>query len=289
MSGDDQHTALDAPTDTAVGRPGAAGGAGDAASDPVERPSWWVCIASAAPVVGIMATLFPIAPLWTVAWFLGITLVLKFSPLGPRWLRFERSALLSGLVAHPAVLRHPRLTAFVAFAIPALLVSAVLVELSGPAYLWNAGVLWVSSLFGYLVWTVVVELRAAGHRVRWWNLWLAMTIITTVFILVGGPARTRWAYCKDQLTDAVEQGVPVSDSDVGRVCWPDATERVVDGQTRLYTSFYDEEGPDAGEGLVYSPDGAIEMAGGLQLLIALPGGWYWFETGSPVHDFWLDT
>ena len=251
------------------------------------HPSWGVCIASAAPVVGLLSILFPLAPFWAIVWMLGIVLLLRFTPLGSRWLQTEKSALLSGFVAHPVILRHPRLTAVALFALPIVIVVAVMWQFSDPNYLWNGGVLWISSIFGYLAWTVAIELRAAGHQARWWNTWLTLMVLTTAFVVVGGPARARWAYCEDKLADAVTSGEQVTKANTGRFCWWDAEQLVVDGQTRLYTD-QDDQNAAEGEGLVYSPDGAIEKAGGIEVLIDLGEGWYWFETGSPVRNFWFD-
>lgn len=254
---------------------------------PHRRPSWGLCIASAAPVVGLLSILFPLAPFWALMWMLVICLVLRFTPLGGRWLQTERLALVSGLVAHPAILRHPRLTGVALFAVPMVLVIAVVWQFSDPNYQWNGGVLWISSIFGYLAWTVAIELRAAGHQARWWRPWLTLMVITTVFVLVGGPARARWAYCDDKLSAAVQSGEQVTKANTGRFCWWDADQQIVDGQVRLYTET-DDEHPGEGEGLAYSPDGAIEMSGGLDLLIKLGDGWYWFETGTPVRNFWFE-
>ena len=91
-------------------------------------------------------------------------------------------------------------------------------------------------------------------------------------------------------TVAAHQVVGFDDAAAGRWCWPDADARTVDGDLRLYTDVDDSpDAPaDSGSGLVYSPTAAVEQAGNIRVLVPLGSDWYWFETGSPVRDFWFD-
>lgn len=258
------------------------------------HPGWGWSIASATLVVGLAAFFFPLAPFWTLLWLAALSLVLGLTPLGAKWVITQQSALLAD-VTHPALTRHPRLVAATVFVLPTLLVPGVAWDLSDPGQRWNGGALWAIAVFGFLVRTVVEELRAAGHRSRWWKPWLLITIVAGVMVLAGVPARARWAHCAPLLQAAVEAApsldrVDVSSEGTDRWCWTNADVRVVDGELRLYTGVDDAaDAPvNAGEGIVFSPDGAIETAGGVRVLVALGDGWYWFETGSPVRNFWFD-
>lgn len=253
------------------------------------RPGWGWSIATATLVVGIVAFFFPLAPFWTLWWLLALVLVLRLSPIGARWIETQRTALLADLVTHSAVVRHPRLVAVAVFVLPTLLAPGVIWDLSDPVDRWNGGALWAMAVFGFLVRTLVEELRRAGHRARWWITWLAATIAIGTAVLWGLPAHVRWDYCRPLLTDAVNRAVGDIDDGV-RWCWDDAEVRVVDDEIRLYTDTIRDDGQpsDAGSGLVFSTDGSIVTAGGIRTLVDLGGGWYWFETGSPLRDYWFD-
>lgn len=242
------------------------------------HPGWGWSIASASLVVGLVAFFFPLAPFWTLLWLAALTVLFGLTPLGERWVITQRSALLSDVVAHPSVSNHPRLVAAAVFIVPAVLVPGVAWDLSDPGQRWNGGALWGIAVFGFLVRSMVEELRSAGHRARWWFVWLALAIVLGGLMLVGAPGRIRWAYCESRMNDG------------GTLCWGDAARRVVGGDQRYYFDIDDSPGalPDAGEGLVYSPTRAIETAGVVRVLVPLGDGWYWFETGSPVRDFWFD-
>lgn len=266
----------------------------DPALRDTSHPGWGWSIASAALVVGLVAFFFPLAPFWSLFWLAGLTLVFALTPLGAKWVITQQSALLAE-VSHPVVTRHPRAVAVTVFVLPALLVPGVAWDLSDPGQLWNGGALWAIAVFGFLVRTVVEELRDSGHPARWWKPWLAVTIVAGTLALVGAPARLRWQHCAPLLRAAVDAApspdqVDVSAASTDRWCWTDADVRVVDDQVRLYTAFDDgaDAPPDAGEGMVFSPDRAIESAGDVRVLVDLGDGWYWFETGSPLRDFWFD-
>jgi uncharacterized membrane protein HdeD (DUF308 family) len=269
-------------------------GSADTASRAETHPGWGWSIASATLVVGLAAFFFPLAPFWTLLWLAALSLVFGLTPLGAKWVITQRSALLAD-VTHPALTRHPRLVAVVVFVLPTLLVPGVAWDLSDPGQRWNGGALWAIAVFGFLVRTVVEELRAAGHRARWWKPWLLITIVAGMLVLVGAPARARWAHCEPLLRAAVDaapslEQVDVSTDATDRWCWTNADLRVVDGDLRLYTDIDDaaDAPANAGEGIVFSPDRSVETAGGVRVLIGLGDGWYWFETGSPVRRFWFD-
>lgn len=266
----------------------------DTATRGDRHPGWGWSLASATLVVGLAAFFFPLAPFWTLLWLAALSLVFGLTPLGAKWVITQQSALLAD-VTHPALTRHPRLVAAVVFVLPTLLVPGVAWDLSDPGQRWNGGALWAIAVFGFLVRTVVEELRAAGHRARWWKPWLAITIVAGVLVLAGAPARARWSHCAPLLRAAIEAApspemVDVSADSTDRWCWTDADVRVVDGEVRLYTDLDDaiDAPPNSGEGIVFSPDAAVESAGEVRVLVPLGDGWYWFETGSPVRDFWFD-
>ena len=251
------------------------------------RPSWNWVIGSSALAVGLIAFFFPVAPLWTIIGLVIVALILRFTRVGARWVQDERSAMFTGLVNHPAMLRHHNLVAATLFILPLLVLPGVAWALSGPSVQWNGGAMWIVALFGFVVFAIAQEQRAAGMKARWWQAWVVFASVMAVFLVVGGPARLRWAYCESRLTRVVSRGDEVTEENTGRFCWHDVPQKVVDGQTRLYTE--DGEGDSLdGKGLVYSPDRAIELTGGIRLLIDLGDGWYWFETGTTVRSFWLD-
>jgi len=254
---------------------------------PTPRPGWGWSLASASLAVGFVAIFFPVAPFWCLVWLAIIALVLRLTPVGSRLVQRERSALLSGLAASPHVTERPRLVAVLAFLPVPIIAGSLAWDLSDPSDLWNGGILFVAAMFGFLVWTVVQELRGAGQPARWWAPWVVLTSLLGAFFLVGGPSRVRWAYCEDRLTRVVAAGGDVTEANTGSACWHDAVQREEDGQVRLYLEMGEPDG-SGGEGLVYSPDRSVEQAGGLRELIDLGGGWYWFETGSPVRSFWFD-
>lgn len=257
---------------------------------PSRHPGWGWAIASAALIVGLVAFFFPLAPFWTLLWFTALVLLLGLTPLGERWVITQQSALLSEVGTHPFITRHPRLVAIGVFVLPALLSPGIAWDLSDAGQRWNGGALWAIAVFGFLVRTVVEELRRSGRPARWWTAWFAITLVLGGFMLVGGPARVRWSHCESVLTGAVTSTGGFSTDQLDRWCWPDADTRMVDGQLRLYTDTDDSpDAPvDSGSGLVYSPDAAIEHAGDVRVLVPLGDDWYWFETGSPVRDFWFD-
>ncbi|MFM7253267.1 MAG: hypothetical protein ACKO27_09420 [Ilumatobacteraceae bacterium] len=254
------------------------------------RPGWGWAIASAALIVGLAAFFFPLAPFWTLLWLVALAVVLQLTPLGTRWVVTQQSALLSEVGTHPLITRHPRLVASAVFVLPAVLAPGIAWDLSDPGQRWNGGALWAMAVFGFLVRTAVEELRRTGHPARWWSSWLALTLVIGGFVLVGGPARARWAHCDAAMTAAARADLDFSADATGRWCWGDAVVRTVDGGLRLYVEVDDSpEAPaDSGTGLAYSPDGTIETAAGIRALVPIGDGWYWFETGSPVRSFWFD-
>jgi len=253
-----------------------------------DRPGWGWSITSAAFIVGFAAIFFRVPPFWYLLWLGVLIVVIRLTPLGERTVQREQSALLAGLVPSQRITSRPLLTAVAAFLPLLVILPAFSWDLSDPADLWNGGILCPIAVFGLLTWTVVQELRATGHRARWWTAWVVLAVLVAGFFLVGGPARLRWNYCKDRLTTVVAAGGEVTSDNTGALCWHDAEQRVVDGDIRLYTDAGDTDGNDAA-GLVYSPDGAVERSGDIRSLIDLGGGWYWFETGSLVRDFWFDS
>lgn len=274
----------------------------DGAAPP--RPGWGWAIGSATLVVGFVAFFFPVAPFWAIVWWSALTALLGHTALGHRWVITERSGLLSEMAAHPWIARHPRLVTGAMFAAPALLVPGIVWDLSDAGQRWNGGALWAVAVFGFLARTGVEALRAAGHRARWWPLWVVLAVTIGGFVVVGGPARVRWAGCESALTAAVR--TPARDDGDGVLeandldlsagttrawCWRDARVRIVDGEVRLYTAVGQatRSGVDApGEGLAYSPSGNILAAGGISRLVPLGDDWYWFETGTPLRNFWFD-
>jgi len=251
------------------------------------RPGVGWSLASAALVVGSGSLLFSIAPFWCLFWLVAITAGLRYTPIGAKVARREREALLGGLSRNGLVTRWPLATAAVAFLLPIAMLVGLSPDLSDPSDQWNGGILFVVAVIGFLTWLVVLELRVAGRRARWWGAWVTLACVVAGFMLVGGPARVRWAHCVDRLTTVVEAGNDVTESNTGRFCWHDADQRTVDGQVRLYLDRGDGSGEGA-SGLVYSPDGAVESAGDVRSLIDLGDGWFWFETGSLVRNFWFD-
>jgi hypothetical protein len=143
----------------------------------------------------------------------------------------------------------------------------------------TAGGCWVG-------WSFAQHGRAIGRPIRWFRAWLVVCLAVGLFHTFGGPFHARWAYCESRLTDAVTTHSPIDSDSVGWLCWPDTNERVVDDETRLY--FDGGVNSTSGSGLVYSPDGTIEHAGGLKALRDLGDGWYWFETGSVLRNIWID-
>lgn len=254
------------------------------------RPGWGWAIASAALIVGLAAYFFPLAPFWTLLWLVTLVLLLRLTPLGHRWVITQQSALLSEVGTHPLITRHPRLVAVAVFALPVVLAPGIAWDLSDPGQRWNGGALWAMAVFGFIVRTVVEELRRSGRPARWWKPWLALTLALGGLVLVGGPARIRWAECDGPMTVAATTDLDFSREATGRWCWDGAEQRMVDGVLRLYVSTDDapDAPPDSGEGLAFSPDGRITTSGGIRTLVPLGDGWYWFETGSPVHSFWFD-
>lgn len=181
--------------------------------------------------------------------------------------------------------RRPRLL-MVLFAVFPLALAINAWETAGPDDQWNTLAAAITAAGCWVGWSFSVHGKAIGRPLRWFPAWLALCVAIGVFHTVGGPFHVRWAYCQSRLTDAVTSGATVNKSSVGWMCWPDSTQREVDGQTRLYldggvTSL-------SGEGLVYSPDGAITRSPGIRALRDLGSGWYWFETGSVERSIWFD-
>lgn len=251
------------------------------------QPGFGWSLASASLVVGSCSLLFSIAPFWCLFWLAAITAGLRYTPIGTKVAHRERDALLGGLSRQGVITRWPLATVIVAFLLPIALLAGLSWDISDPSDQWNGGILLVVAVIGFLTWLVVLELRASGHRARWWGAWLVLTCAVGGFMLVGGPARVRWAHCVDRLTTVAAAGNEVTTSNTGSYCWHDADQVVVDGQVRLYIDLGDGSGEGAG-GLVYSPDNAVESAGDIRSLIDLGDGWFWFETGSLVRDFWFD-
>lgn len=255
-------------------------------------PGWGWSLASATLVVGLVAFFFPLAPFWTLLWLVGLTALFALTPLGSRWVATQTAALLSDVAAHPVIGRHPRIVAVAVFVLPVVFTPGVAWDLSDPGQRWNGGALWAIAVLGVLVRSMVAELRSTGHRARWWQPWLVLTIVAGALMLVGLPARVRWAHCQPGLTAAVTGATTADEVDISddRWCWSDAEVRIVAGDVRLYTEVDTSPtaSPDAGEGIAYSPGRAIETAGSVRVLVPLGDGWYWFETGSPVRDFWFD-
>lgn len=152
-----------------------------------------------------------------------------------------------------------------------------------PRLLWSPWWLVYGVGFGFFAYAFALR-RGGGERPqRWWWAWLPLAILVVGFFAVGGPFRVRWAYCEARLTDAVVAGEVIEIANTGRFCWHDTEQLTVDGERRLYFGSVNDA-----NGLVYSPAGAIEESDGIRLLRELGGGWYYFEEGSAVHDFWFD-
>jgi len=159
-------------------------------------------------------------------------------------------------------------------------------ESAGPDDQWNTLAAAITAAGCWVGWSFAEHGRAIGRPIRWFPYWLAISLAIGLFHTVGGPFHVRWSVCESRLTDAVQHGDPLSTSTTGWMCWPDAYEREVDGEQRLY--FDGGVANDNGEGLVYSPDGSIEHAGRIRALRDLGNGWYWFETGSTERSIWFD-
>ncbi|MDO8403157.1 MAG: hypothetical protein Q7T27_06640 [Pseudomonas sp.] len=251
-----------------------------------ERASWWFALAMGATVAAITAFLLQLAVVPTVLVLVATGLLVRLdAPTGRLArrliIRFETDVTEDT----DRLERRPRALVglFALFPI-ALAINAW--QAAGPDDQWNtlsaaitAGGCWVG-------WSFAEHGRATGRPIRWFPYWLAISMAVGVFHTVGGPFHVRWAVCESRLTEAVQQGKPLSTSTTGWMCWPDSHPREVDGQQRLYLDGGIVN--DNGEGLVYSPDGAIERAGRIKALRDLGGGWYWFETGSTERSIWFD-
>ena len=159
-------------------------------------------------------------------------------------------------------------------------------ESAGPNDQWNTLAAAITAVGCWVGWSFAEHSRSKGRPVRWFPYWLALSLAIGVFHTVGGPFAVRWATCSSRLTDAVQHGDPIGTHTTGWACWPNAHVRVVAGQTRLYLDGGIVN--DSGEGLAYSPGGAIVSAPRMKNLRDLGDGWYWFETGSVVRSIWFD-
>ena len=181
--------------------------------------------------------------------------------------------------------RRPRVL-MALFAIFPLILAINAWETAGPDDQWNTLASAITAGGCWVGWSFAQHGRAIGRPIRWFPAWLVLCLAIGLFHTFGGPFHARWASCESRLTAAVTAGEPVDDRSVGWMCWPDTTQKTVEGQTRLY--FDGGVNSNSGSGLVYSPDGAIEHAGGLKALRDLGDGWYWFETGSVLRNIWID-
>ena len=240
--------------------------------------SWGAALAIGVFVVGVIGAL-QIAPFWSLCWGVGAAITARFGLP-------DRSARLLALTAaeEPRSPTHRRPLVALIFLAPFIAVVGVW-DAATPAQLWYPWALVWGVGFGFLVYAFAVRRGGGTHPQRWWWAWLPIAAVVVVFFAAGGPFRVRWAHCEPRLTAAIERGDPIERSNTGRFCWHDAVEKTVDGQRRLYL---EDAGEGRGAGFVYSPDGAVETAPGLQLLRKLGDGWYYFEEGSALRDFWFD-
>jgi hypothetical protein len=248
------------------------------AEPPSTHFSWGASLAIGVFVVGVIGAL-QIAPFWSLCWGAGAALAARFGLP-------DRSARLLALTVaeEPRPAKHQRLAVAGLFLAPLIALAGVW-DAATPAQLWYPWALVWGVGFGFLVYAFAVRRGGGTRPQRWWWAWLPIAGIVVVFFAAGGPFRARWSYCESRLSAAVARDEPIERSNTGRFCWHDATDKTVDGQRRLYL----EDGTaGSGTGFAYSPDRAIEQTPGLQLLRNLGNGWYYFEEGSALRDFWFD-
>lgn len=251
-----------------------------------ERASWAFSLAMGATTAAIAAFILQLAVVPTALVLVGVGLLVRLdAPTGRLArrliIRFETDVTEDS----EQLERRPRaMLALYALFPLALAINAW--ESAGPDDQWNTLAAAITALGCWVGWSFAEHGRQIGRPLRWFPYWLALSLAIGGFHTVGGPFHVRWASCESKLTDAVQAGEPITSHTTGWMCWPDAHVREVNGETRLYLD--GGIANDNGEGLAYSPDGAIEAAPHIKALRDLGDGWYWFETGSALRFVWFD-
>ena len=251
-----------------------------------ERASWWFSLALGATVAAIAAFLLQLAVVPTALVLVATVLLVRLdAPTGRLARRLIITFETDVTEDSDRLERRPRalLGLFALFPI-ALAINAW--ESAGPDDQWNTLAAAITAAGCWVGWSFAEHWRSSGKPIRWFPYWLAISLAIGVFHTVGGPFHVRWAMCESRLTDAANANATLSTSSTGWMCWPDAHERIVDGEQRYY--FDGGVANDNGEGLVYSPDHSIEQASRIRALRDLGDGWYWFETGSSERSIWFD-
>jgi len=257
-----------------------------ARTPPHEPGRWTIAIAVGATASSMIAFALQLAVIPTLIVLVVVTALVRLdaptSRLAQRLIiRFESDVTDDA----ETIERRPRLL-LAMFALFPLALAINAWQTAEPNDQWNTLAAAITAAGCWVGWSFAEHGRRSGRPIRWFPVWLSLCMAIGLFHTVGGPFRVRWAMCEQRLTDAVAARVDVSESSVGRFCWPEAHEREVDGLVRLYL----EGGitSESGEGLVHSPDGAIVRAPGLRVLRDLGGGWWWFQTGSVERSIWFD-
>jgi len=250
------------------------------------RASWWFSLAMGATTAAIAAFLLQLALVPTVLVLAAVALLVRLdAPTGTLArrliIRFETDVTEDS----DRIERRPRVL-LALFAVFPLALAINACQSAGPDDQWNTLAAAITAAGCWVGWSFAEHGRSIGRPIRWFPFWLTVCLAIGIFHTVGGPFHVRWAYCQSRLTAAVTQGTPIGAHATGWMCWPDAHVRVVNDQTRLYLD--GGINSETGQGLVYSPDGAIEQTSRLQALRDLGDGWYWFETGSVVRSIWFD-
>ena len=250
------------------------------------RASWWFSLAIGATTAAVAAFLLQLAVVPTLLVLAAVALLVRLdAPTGTLArrliIRFETDVTEDS----DQLNRRPRVL-IALFALFPLALAINAWQSAGPDDQWNTFAAAITAAGCWVGWSFAEHGRSIGRPIRWFPYWLAVCLALGIFHTVGGPFQVRWAACHSKLTAAVEQGTPIGSRATGWMCWPEAHVREVNGQTRLYLD--GGISSETGQGLVYSPDGAIEQTPRLQTLRDLGSGWYWFETGSVVRSIWFD-
>lgn len=252
------------------------------------RQSWSFALAVGATVAAIAAFVLQLAVVPTLLFLAVSGLVVRFDV--PSGLLARRLIIRFGTdVTDDAerIERRPRLMLALFIVFP-LALAANAWQVADPDDQWNQLVAAITAAGCWVGWSFAEHGRAVGRPLRWFPVWLTVSLAIGSFHTLGGPFHVRWALCEDRLSSAVETGIEVGrrlgDEPAGWLCWSDSMVREVDGEIRLYVDVSAEEG----KGLVYSPDGSIERTSGIRVLRELGDGWYWFEVGSSLRSIWFD-
>ena len=251
-----------------------------------EPGRWTIAVAVGATATAVAAFALQLAVVPTAILLVALTALVRLdaptSRLAQRLIiRFESD--VTDDAEH--IERRPRLL-MAMFALFPLALAINASQTAGPNDQWNTLPGAITAAGCWVGWSFAQHGKQIGRPIRWFPLWLLVCLAIGVFHMFGGPFRVRWEYCEARLTDTITSGIDISESSVGWVCWPEAHEREVDGTVRLYLDGGITS--DSGEGLAYSPDGAIIQAPGMRALRDLGSGWYWFETGSVERSIWFD-